>query len=166
MSRRKDEGKLVTKPVTKLEAELEVELVVSKMGKFNFNKHHVCLNPESFEVFRSGKDYGIVHLAQSPDGDWLEGYDYHCYNGGGGGLPSYGQYRKKHQTREQAIMVVLNHFLKCASRYEKYKDNEGVANRKFKAAILRYMDENGLTVKTDNYEPKVGVHGQLKLFFA
>lgn len=125
----------------------------------------MCENPEAIEVYRSGKNFALILLAEA-NGYWYEGYDYACYTGGGGACPGPGEYRKPCLSRQEAINKVLEMLLKMGKTYETWPDREGDTWRKFRAGIQKYIESHSPELLVSMHEPKIGRHGQLKLFFA
>ena len=66
----------------------ESNRIVTQIGKFIWNDHDICLNPEKHVYTLDGKKaYGYnvtISIAECGNGVWAFGMDYNTGNGGGG----------------------------------------------------------------------------------
>ena len=69
------------------------ERIVTSFGKYDFNDHDVCLNPDTTTIKVDDKGgygyYVVFKLANCGNGLWTFGLDYSTGTGGGGYSPSY-----------------------------------------------------------------------------
>ncbi|GAB3889973.1 hypothetical protein GCM10028803_00560 [Larkinella knui] len=92
---------------------------------FIFNKHGVCLNPETaFDWKDKSRDYYCIEVAQRPDGRWCAGSHVWCGSGGGGG--SANLRGEGYATRVEAVVAEANQLLERLRR-EVTRNNENPA---------------------------------------